>query len=260
MSQLNDLDSLVERYWRILKLPHDETTKDFLRQCQSHTVRANGKPYKYFEQGRGPAVLFVHGLHSNLGSMVPIAASLLERGHRVVLFDAPAHGEALGSSTNPLEAGELIRAICGQVGELHAIVGHSLGGLFALSAWNENVRAKAFVSISTPSNHRFLVDKFAEMHVVDAELMQELSLEIEKLLGAGVWTAYSPSEIVKTIDVPGLIVHGTRDDFVPPEHASELHAHWRGSTLEMLEGVGHFDILASPAVRTIVAAYLSEAK
>jgi len=260
MSQLNDLDTLVERYWRIFRVPHDETTKDFLGQCQSHTVRANGKPYKYFEQGRGPAVLFVHGLHSNLGSMVPIARSLLELGHRVVLFDAPAHGEALGSSTNPLEARELIRAICAQLGELYAIVGHSLGGLFALSAWNKDVRAKVFVSISTPANQRFLVDKFAEMHTVDADLVQELSEEIEKLLGADVWTEYSPSEIVKTVDVPGLIIHGANDEFVPPKHALELHSHWHGSTLEMLDGAGHFDIVASPTARTIISAYLNEGK
>ena len=70
------------------------------------------------------------------------------------------------------------------------------------------------------------------------------------------WTEYSPSEIVKTMGVPGLLIHGAKDSFVPPRHAADLHANWPGSTLEMVYGVGHFDIVGSPQVRTLVTAYL----
>lgn len=260
MGDASEIESLVEKYWTIMKVAHDPSTKDFVSQCQSYTIKANGKPYKYFQRGSGPTVLLVHGLHSNLGSMVPIAQSLLEQDYRVVLFDVPAHGEALGSLTNPLEVRDVIRGMHDRLGELHAVVAHSLGGLWALSAWNSHVRAKAFVSISTPSNHRFLVEKFAEMYRVDAALVQELFREIEILLGEDAWTEYSPLEIVQAIDVPGLIIHGVKDNFVPPKHAVELHSNWPQSTLEMVEGVGHLDIVGSPKVLTIIPAYLQEVK
>ncbi|HEY1616107.1 MAG TPA: alpha/beta fold hydrolase, partial [Streptosporangiaceae bacterium] len=232
---------------------------EFLAQCQSHTVRSGGQPYKYYQRGSGPAVLLVHGLHSNLGSMIPIAQALLADGYRVVLFDVPAHGEALGTMTNPLEVRDLIRAVAGQVGELHAVVAHSLGGLWALSSWAGDVRAATFVSISTPSNHRFLVDKFAQLHSLDDGTVQPLLGEIEKLLGEGVWTEYSPVDIVPGIGVPGLILHGSGDTFVPPEHAAELHAAWPGSTLELIDGAGHLDIAGSPQALALITGYLREA-
>jgi pimeloyl-ACP methyl ester carboxylesterase len=260
MTDANDVDSLVEKYWKITKVAHDPSAKDFIGQCQSHTIKVNGKPYKYFQRGSGPTVLHVHGLHSNLGSMVPIAQSLLERNYQVVLFDVPAHGEAIGSSTNPFEVRELIRGIYDRLGELHAVVAHSLGGLWAVSAWDSDARAKTFVSISAPSNHRFLVEKFAEMHRVDTGLVQELIREIENLLGEAAWTEYSPSEIVKAIDVPGLIIHGANDNFVPPRHAMDLHSRWRQSTLELVEGAGHLDVVGLPKVLTLIGAHLQGVK
>lgn len=260
MGNASDVAGLVEQYWTIMKVPHDGATKDFLGECQSHTVRANGKSYKYFQRGSGPAVLLVHGLHANLGSMIPIARTLLDGGYQVALFDAPAHGEALGTTTNPLEVRELIRAIAGQAGDLHAIIAHSLGGLWALSAWNDEVRARAIVSISTPSSKRFLLDKFAVMFSLDADTTQAVAAEIEGLLGAGVWTEYSPSENARKINVPGLIIHGAGDEFVPPQHAEELHANWSNSTLELIEGAGHVETARSPKVLALIAEYLQDAK
>ncbi|HEV2370650.1 MAG TPA: alpha/beta hydrolase [Streptosporangiaceae bacterium] len=260
MGNANDVASLVEMYWTINKVAHDPSTKDFLSHCQSHTIKVDGKPYKYYQRGSGPTVLLVHGVHSNLGSMVPIAQSLVDEDYQVVLFDAPAHGEALGSTTNPLEVRELIREMCGRLGELHAVIAHSLGGLWALSAWHSDLRAKTFVSISTPSSKRFLVDMFAAMYSLDDDLVQGVVGEIEGLLGEGVWTEYSPSEIVKEIDVPGLVIHGADDGFVPPQHAQELHANWRQSTLEMVDGASHLDVVRSPRVLTLISAYLQEAK
>ncbi|MEU6238681.1 alpha/beta fold hydrolase [Kitasatospora sp. NPDC047058] len=256
MGQYVDIDRLEERYWKVFRVEHDAGTREFLGRCQSHTIKVDDRPHKYYECGSGPAVLLVHGVHSNLGSMVPLAQTLLDQGFRVVLFDAPAHGEALGSTTNPLEVRELIRALCGRLGELHAVVGHSLGALWAFAALNGDLRVKALVSISAPARHRYLIEKFAEMHTVDDELIQELSRRIEGLLGEGAWTGYSPQEIVKTVDLPGLVIHGADDDFVPPEHAADLHAGWSGSALELIEGAGHFDVLGSHRVRALVAEYL----
>jgi pimeloyl-ACP methyl ester carboxylesterase len=218
----------------------------------------NDRPYKYYQRGTGPTVLFVHGVHSNLGSMVPLAQTLLEQGCQVVLFDAPAHGEALGTSTNPLEVRELIRALCDRLGEVRAVVGHSLGALWSFAAWNGDLPVKTLVSISSPATHGYLVEKFAEMHTVPDELIQELTRRIEGLLGPGAWTEYSPQEVVKTVDVPGLVIHGADDDFVPPKHAVDIHSNWAGSTVELIEGAGHFDVLGSPRLHTLVADYLRD--
>lgn len=258
MSEFNGMESFLDNFWKISKVAHDPFAKDFISRCQSHTINVNGKPYKYFQRGSGPTVLHVHGINSNLGSMVPIAKALLEQDYQVVLFDAPAHGEARGATTNPYEVREMIRGMYDRLGELHAVVAHSMGALWALSAWHSDVNAKAFVSISAPSNLRFLVEKYAEICRAGTDFVRELLREIENLLGEEVWTKYSPAEIVKAIHVPGLVLHGAKDSFVPPKHAADLYSGWHQSALELVESAGHVNILKSPEALTLISAYLRD--
>ncbi|HTZ42991.1 MAG TPA: alpha/beta fold hydrolase [Jatrophihabitans sp.] len=251
-----DPDRLTAEFFRIPKLPHDPPTKDFLNRCQSHTVRVAGRFYKYYQCGSGPTVLHVHGVRSNLGSMAPIAETLLEQGYQVVLFDAPAHGEALGESTDPIEVRDVIRGVAGRFDELHAVIGHSLGGLWTLAACDGGIRPRAVVSISAPSTMRFLLEKFAEFFALDDAQQRAVADRISGRLGAEVWTELSPVEVVPALGVPGLVLHGEKDDYVPPENAERLHAGWPGSQLEFVDGAGHFDIVALPRVRTRIADYL----
>ncbi|WP_067539425.1 alpha/beta fold hydrolase [Nocardia crassostreae] len=256
MTRVVETSRLVREWFRIAKLPHDPATKAFLSRCQSHTVKVDGKAYKYYQAGSGPTVLHVHGVRSNLGSMTAIAEDLLEQNYRVVLFDAPAHGEALGDSTDPVEVREAILGIAGQFPELHAVVGHSLGSLWSLNAWREGLRAKAFVSISAPATMRFLVDKMADFMPIERDQLDELAAAIEERLGADVWTVFSPSENAAMVDVPSLVIHGAQDDYVPPSNGEALHASWPGATLELIEGADHFDIVGSSKVRKLISTFL----
>jgi pimeloyl-ACP methyl ester carboxylesterase len=258
MNREEKIAGVVQKYWEILKVPHDEFAKDFLKQCQSYSVRLNERIYKYYRRGSGPTVVLVHGYNNNLGTMVTIAEDLLEQGYRVVLFDAPAHGEAAGSRTDPLEVRELIRKIGSQLGEIHAVVGYSLGVLWTLSAWSEAFRPKVLISIAAPSNFKFSVAKFVEMHKVDDDIAEGLTAQLEQRFGATVWRDFSPSEIVKSIGMPGLIIHGKNDEFIPAAHAEQLHANWDKAKVEMLEDVGHFDIVASQKTRKLITSYLRE--
>ncbi|MEV6596453.1 alpha/beta hydrolase [Actinoplanes sp. NPDC051346] len=256
MNRTESVDDLVERFYTVVKLPHDPFAKAFLNRCRSHTVKANGRFYKYFQSGSGPTVLLVHGLNTNLGSMVTIAEELLAQGYRVVLFDVPPHGEALGITGDPTEIRALLRALYDRLTGLHAVVCHSMGGLWALTAWHAGVPARTVVSISSPPAKMFLVERFAEMNALDGAGARAVVEEIERRFGATVWDEYSALEAVRAIDVPGLVIHGAADDYVPPVYAGELHANWRNSRVELVEGAGHFDIVDSPEVRKIISAHL----
>ncbi|MER5968830.1 alpha/beta hydrolase [Streptomyces sp. NPDC002055] len=256
MSRTESVDDLVERFYTVVKLPHDPFAKAFLNRCRSHTVKVNGRFYKYFRSGSGPTVLLVHGLNTNLGSMVAIAEELLAQGYRVVLFDVPPHGEALGSTADPTEIRALLRALYDHLTGLHAVVCHSMGGLWALTAWHAGLAARTVVSIASPPAKMFLVERFAEMNALDDDRVRGVVGEIERRFGKAVWDEYSALGAARAIDVPGLVIHGTADDYVPPVHAGELHASWRNSTVELVEGAGHFDIVESPEVRKIISAHL----
>ena len=254
------LASALERYWRIIKVPHDERTKTFLRQSQSEVVEVNNTSYTYYRQGPGPTVVLVHGLNTNLGSMVPLAQDLVEHGFTVVLFDAPAHGEASGITTDPNEIRDVLRMIARQLGEIHAFVGHSLGAFWTLYAWNDECRAETLVSIAAPSTYRFLVDGFVQLHQVSSEIAEGIVADMEKRFGESVWTEFSPAELVGRLDVPGLIVHGGSDTRIPPAHAQHIKAMWSGAQVEILAGAGHFDVLGSPALRQLVTGFVEAMK
>ncbi|MFI6414789.1 alpha/beta fold hydrolase [Streptomyces sp. NPDC050585] len=256
MSAAESVDDLVERFFTVVKLPHDPFARAFLNRCRSHTVKVNGRFYKYFQSGSGPTVLLVHGLNTNLGSMVPLAEELLAQGYRMVLLDVPPHGEALGTTGDPAEIRALLRALYDRLTGLHAVVAHSMGGLWALTAWHAGVTARTVVSISAPPAMMFLVERFAEMNGLDADRVREVIGRIEERCGQAVWDEYSTLGAARTLGVPGLVVHGAADDYVPAVHAAELHAGWRGSAVELVEGAGHFDIVESPEVRKIVSAHL----
>ncbi|GAB4196276.1 MAG: hypothetical protein Tsb002_29460 [Wenzhouxiangellaceae bacterium] len=257
MNEARELASVVQNYFRIIKAPHDEATRAFLNDCQSFTVRSGNTDYQYYRRGSGPTVVLVHGLHSNLGSMAPLATDLVANGYEVVLFDAPAHGEARGMSTTPVQVRQFIWDLNQQLGELQAVICHSLGGVWALSAWNDAFHAKTLITISSPATHRFLVTKFAALNQLRDELVEKLVMQLERRFGDGLWDDFSPAEIVRSITVPGLIIHGQADEFVPPDHAPQIKANWPAATLEMIEGAGHFEIGALPRVRQLVSEHLS---
>jgi pimeloyl-ACP methyl ester carboxylesterase len=256
--QNGELAKIMQIYWGITRTPHGKHAKAFLTRCRADVVERNGKRYEYYRQGDGPTVVLVHGLHGNLGNMVSIAEDLVAQGFEVVLFDVPAHGEAAGTTTDPVEVGDIMLKIGQRLGEIHAIVWHSFGGIWSLYAWSGGFRAKTVVSIATPSTHRFIVDRFIQLHQLREAAAEGVVKELESRLGKNMWADLSPAEVVKTIAVPGLIIHGKSDEYVPPAHAEEIHSNWRDSKVEVVERVGHLDAVRSSKVRELISKYLQE--
>ena len=51
--------------------------------------------------GTGPVVYLVHGWAGRGAQLAPFVAPLVERGHRVVSFDAPSHGASAPGAYGP---------------------------------------------------------------------------------------------------------------------------------------------------------------
>lgn len=256
MIQDQAFDAVVDKYLSNPKLPCDPLAAAFLKRCQSFSLKLGANVYKYYRLGNGPSVVLVHGVRSNLGSMILLASDLVQAGFRVVLFDLPAHGDAVGVHVDPIEVREMIAKLCRQLGDVHALVGHSLGGMWGLAAIRSGVRAQAMVTIGAPATSHFLVEKFVEMNEVDSSHEKRLVAELESRFGCDLWRDYSAREIVREIELPGLVIHGKCDDFVPPSHAEQISSNWSSSHLELVDGVGHFDSALSQRVRDLVTTYL----
>lgn len=255
----NDMATVLQQYYGILKIPHDADAQAFIAESEHRAVTVGGTAYSYYQLGNGPTILLVHGLHSNLGSMVPMARELVKQGYKTIVFDAPAHGAASGTHTYVPQVRDVIRAIGRDAGELHAMIGHSLGAFWALSAWNDTCRAKTLITVSSPSNHQFLIDKFVALHKLKKDVAKAIADHLETQFGKTMWVEYSPDALVKAISVPGLIIHDKNDDFVPSTHAQTLASNWSSAALKMIDcSAHHFLMMTSPVVRNLISEHLQE--
>jgi pimeloyl-ACP methyl ester carboxylesterase len=107
---------------------------------------------------------------------------------------------------------------------------------------------------------------------VTDELVEMAYQEVMRPNASRAWIAYQNSEItwqgtrtcyldrLQEIQAPALIVHGTRDGAVPAECARQAQQRIRGSTLEWIEGAGHWPQRDDPETfNRVVIEYLGEA-
>src|SRR5690349_16245145 len=101
--------------------------------------------------GHGPVVVLVHGLGSNANQWLPVARDLA-RDHHVVLVELPGHGLAPIATPFALEQATLAldRAIEEQSSEPVVLVGHSVGGMVAVTeALRSPERVSSLVLVET---------------------------------------------------------------------------------------------------------------
>jgi pimeloyl-ACP methyl ester carboxylesterase len=105
----------------------------------------------------GPIVYLLHGWGGWRGQFAPIGRELAARGFRVVLVDAPNHGDSgpgtLGPKTTLLpDFSRALEAVICAIGPAYAVIGHSLGAATSALALLEGVQADKAVFIAPPSD------------------------------------------------------------------------------------------------------------
>lgn len=192
--------------------------------------------------GDGTPVLLVHGWDACAADMLTLLDPLRAAGHSVVVFDNPAHGRSSGERTSVLDIGEAVYSLAGALGEVRALVAHSVGSAASLWAFQRGLRVQNSVHFAGPSSlsamlsltaRAFGLPPMVESALLDwgAELIGRplADLDVENLYGA--------------LRHPGLIIHDPRDRVVPFAASQALHAYWPDSRLIAAEGLGHNRVL-----------------
>jgi len=117
----------------------------------------DGAHLAVWEVGSGPTVVLPHCWGCSHAIWIPVARSLVESGHRVVLYDQRGHGEST-RGTAPLDlvtlAHDLTHVLEAKEVRDAVIAGHSMGGMtiMALATYRPEVlheRARAIVLVAT---------------------------------------------------------------------------------------------------------------
>jgi pimeloyl-ACP methyl ester carboxylesterase len=204
--------------------------------------------------GEGPLVLLVHGWKGGASQLRILAESVVAAGFRVALFDMPAHGEAPGWSTSGPEFIRLLSSVARQLGPIHALVGHSLGGSAALKCAAQGLPVSGVVALAPLPSFEFALRRYVRAFGLSTAAKEHLARRFEAR------TQMKRAELdLAELDlgVPTLLVHDLLDRSIPSRHSRRLKSTWRSAQLIETCGFGHHRILDADVVAQAVAAFLA---
>lgn len=204
----------------------------------------------------GPVVLAQHGWRGRPTQFGRMAEALVPLGFRVVATDAPGHGHTRGPRATPrLLAESLVLAAAG-LGEVHAVIGHSLGGAAAAIALEFGLRARRLVLIGSPARPSRMIARYADQTGLPARARAALDRWFEAHAGRPV-ERLDPLALPPVAGVAALVVHDRHDEVIPVGEAELLEHAWPGATFLYTSGLGHRELLSDPGTVQAVVDFVA---
>ncbi len=216
--------------------------KDLAKKLEGKKIplTVNGNRCYAWVWGKGPTIIFAHGWSSKGFHFRKFIEPLTKGGYKVVIPDFPGHVSSEGKSSNVLEFKETILSLSQELGDVYALVGHSLGAMACILALNENslVVEKLVVSNSA-INADTIMNRFMEQIGGNKKIEQALRKRLKKRFNQD-FSYYSTANLVKEIaNVPQTLVVVDNDDpEVPVNEGIEMSKLMNGELLTTF-GMGH---------------------
>jgi len=214
--------------------------KEFLATAKSNTVTIENHIIQVYEWwGTGATVLLVHGWESNSWRWHKLIQTLQQKKHRIIAFDAPAHGGSEGPIFNvPLYA-SCIDFMSSKYRPKH-IIGHSIGGMSLLYhqyKFSDNSIEK-LVTIAAPSELSIFMEQYQRMLRLSNTVMEALDSYFRNHFGFHI-EEFKTFLFVRSLSKPGLILHDKEDKIAHISASQKVHKNWDNSTFIMTKGLGH---------------------
>ena len=223
-------------------------------------TKVGGHAVRYYESGRGPALLLVHGAgatgriwHRQMG---PLSASF-----RVIAPDLPGFGgtDLFPDITTVKGYGDFLARLLDALGIGRAsVVASSFGGWAACWFASEYPEMLDRLVLVSPSGFYLeeaplltipeLIEELKRYYTYAQEEPEELKRAVSTityLSGAG---AFKPDLAgrVRMIEAPTMIIWGREDRVVPPAYARLFKEGIRSSALKVMDGAGHLPYVERP--------------
>ena len=204
-------------------------------------------------------VLILHGFGSAAHKFEDYATILVANGFEVLAFDAPAHGNSEGDTTNAIEYCAMIKQIMQKFGPIENFIAHSFGGISLSLALedvphNENTRV-VFIAPATETTSA--VDgAFSMLKLKNEAVRNEFEKIIVKMTGKKIaW--FSIRRAMQNIKASVLWIHDEDDDITPWNDALKVKEDNHPNIKFVLtKGLGHRKIYHDEAIKNMVKAFL----
>lgn len=259
---------IAERIW--FRLPHGATTAGggpadlpSIRELLGapFEVRLRGRAIRGWAWGEGPVVYLVHGRAGRAEQLVPLVAPLLDRGLKVVAFDALSHGRSDAGAHGPgssdaVELGRSLDAVAARFGPARAIVAHSLGALGAALALRDGwVSTERLVLVAPVVSVPDLLARVRSELGFGDRVERRLAERARRRTGYAVHDLELPALLAPHERPELLVVHDLLDRDAEHGASATLVAGWQGAQLYSTAGLGHRRVLSDRAVAGAVARF-----
>jgi pimeloyl-ACP methyl ester carboxylesterase len=258
---------ILARIFRVRRTGVDDEPRDFGLIAEDVTIPgSNGRMLKGWfaacpiDDRPRPAVLVIHGWNGAASLMLPIAPLVHAAGMHALFLDARCHGRSdddrftsMPRFAEDIEAGlGWLRADRRVEPECITLIGHSVGAGAALLVASRDPRVAAVVSIAAMADPGTFMRAAMRARGIPAPVIAVILREIERAIGLP-FDAFAPVATIVRIRAPVLLVHGARDDVVPPTDATLLQRASDGrAQLLIVPEATHASIdaflLAAPAI------------
>lgn len=213
-----------------------------------------------FEWGAGErSVLLLHGWKGRAAQFAPLVERLVGDGFRVVAFDAPAHGDSPGRSTDVRDWIAAAEALRERDGDFDLLVGHSFGALAALTLARSTLPTPRVAVVAGAASPETFVEEFVgdfRLRSASAERLRERFRGRLGVDAAGLLRRYDAVADPLPDATELLLAHDRRDRRLSDRDALRLReVHGGRARLLRTEGLGHARILGAEPVLDAIAGF-----
>jgi pimeloyl-ACP methyl ester carboxylesterase len=230
--------------------------EEFLARGTRFELAVDGRRVVGWTWGDGPTSYLVHGWGGCTGRMYPMAEALIATGRRLVMFDAPGHGESGRGLSSMPEFSRSLQAVVAREGRPDVVIAHSMGASATALAASWGLEARRFVFLAPAANPVEWAASFANVLGLTATVMHRLRSRSERRLRIN-WDELDVRIHARRMTAPLLVLHDHLDDTVPFANGADIARAWPGARLIETSGLGHTDLLRDPTVIAEVLRFTS---
>ncbi|MEO1436737.1 MAG: alpha/beta hydrolase [Bacteroidota bacterium] len=232
---------------------HEEAILD---RSEKRIVPFNGFDLQTYRWGNPahPTVLLVHGWEGQAGNFGALIDILLEKNYYVVAYDAPAHGHSSKGRTSMFASAKFLKSFVQEI-QPKVLISHSFGGPTTGLALQENqdLNIEKWIMVTTPNRFQDRMGQLKTFLGLSDRTMSRLypKIKSDTSFELGELSMLHFSKTIKNVkDI--LIVHSKSDKILPIEWARQANEVLPNSSMIELDGLGHYGILWSEALKNII--------
>jgi pimeloyl-ACP methyl ester carboxylesterase len=204
-------------------------------------------------------ILLLHGWGGSPFDFKHMISALVTAGYEVITFDAPAHGASQGRRTNLLQWMHIQEQLLQRTGQVHAVIGHSLGGLSAaLTLVHKPVNTPRLVMVSAAVSAPVFFSETFQLFRIPQQVMPKLQQLITQRLQGNLHELDLFRYIDKIKAGQILVAYDENDHLVRKEQIDNFLRQYSSIQSLRIRGEGHFRIMRNEAVINRVLEFLEK--